>query len=70
MDLDTLPFGSGLLDIFTNLLWRKTKRRTLGCQDGSRCNLTTNNFQVDIFNTSKSNLWDPNLIQKKLNIST
>ena len=47
-DLDALPGGSGLLDIFTDLFGWHTDGGALGSESGSSSHLTTDNLHVDI----------------------
>jgi len=46
-DAETLPVASGLGDIFTNLLGRKTKRTNLGRECGRGTDFTTRRTEVD-----------------------
>ena len=47
LDLDSLPLGSGLLDVFSNLLGWQTNWTALWSKGSCGCNLTTNYFHVD-----------------------
>ena len=46
-DAETLPVASGLGDIFTDLLGRKTERTDLGRKGGRGTNLTSGGTEVD-----------------------
>ncbi|KAH3661201.1 hypothetical protein OGAPHI_006608 [Ogataea philodendri] len=56
-NLDTLELGSGLGNIFTNLLWGKTKRTDLWGKSGRGSHFTTNGSQVDEFHFVRVELW-------------
>ena len=47
LDFHTLPFLGGFLDIFTDLLGRKTNWTAFWCKGGSASDLTTNHFHVN-----------------------
>jgi len=47
MDAVAYPVTSGLGDIFTDLLWRETKRTDLGGKRGGGTDLTTRCTEVD-----------------------
>lgn len=47
LNLDSSPVHGGLLDVFSDLLGRHTKRTALGSQSGGTGDFTTYHFQVD-----------------------
>ena len=44
LNLDSLPLGGSLLDVFSDLLGRETNRTTLGGKSGSGSNFSSNNL--------------------------
>lgn len=47
LDFDTFPLSGGLLNVFTDFLWRKTDGTALWSKSGSRSDFTSNDFHVN-----------------------